>query len=79
MKRKTRTKRRVKRRTTRRKTPRRRTVRKRKPKRLPFGGYAIDFSGREETLEDVFGWRPISPAQMTKRLWTFIKRRHLNN
>ena len=38
-----------------------------------FGGYQIDFSGRPETLEQVFGTEPITPAEMTKTLWTFVK------
>jgi len=48
---------------------------KRKAKKKPFGGYSISFAGREETLEDVFGTRPVTPAKMTKLLWEFIKRR----
>lgn len=51
-------------------------INKRKNKK-PFGGIVIDFEGREETVESVFGRKPISPAKMTKTIWTFIKRRHL--
>ena len=44
-------------------------------KRKPFGGYRISFAERQETLVDVFGTRPLTPPQMTKFLWQFIKRR----
>ena len=42
-------------------------------KRKPFGGYAINFSGRQETLEQVFGKKPVTPSEMTKKIWVFIK------
>ena len=38
-----------------------------------FGGYAISFKGRKETLEQVFGSGKLGPAEMTKKLWAFIK------
>ncbi|MEE9124167.1 MAG: hypothetical protein V3U14_06700 [candidate division NC10 bacterium] len=43
----------------------------------PFGGYSISFKGRKETLESVFGSEPIGPSVMTKKIWTFVKRRKL--
>lgn len=46
-------------------------------RKKPFGGTVILFKGREETIESVFGKKPITPAKMTKVIWTFIKRRHL--
>jgi hypothetical protein len=46
-------------------------------KRKVFGGYTISFKGRKETLEQVFGKGRLSPAQMTKKLWQFIKRKRL--
>ena len=60
---------------TTRKTPRR----KRKPlgsktKRKPFGGYNISFVDCTETLEQVFGKKGITPAEMTKLLWKYIKK-----
>jgi SWIB/MDM2 domain len=42
-----------------------------------FGGYAIKFGGRAESLESVMGGKPIGPAEMTKRLWTYIKKHRL--
>ena len=45
--------------------------------RQPFGGMQISFQGRTETMEDVFGPRDLSPAEMTALLWRFIKRQGL--
>jgi len=39
----------------------------------PFGGYSISFKGRDETMEEVFGNKPIPPSEMTKKLWAFVK------
>ena len=63
---------------TKRKATRKSTSTKRKSKK-PFGGYAISFEGREESLEQVFGKTDITPSEMTKRLWKFIKSRKLSN
>ena len=40
-----------------------------KQKKPAFGGYAISFSGRTETVEQVFGNKPIAPSEMTKKIW----------
>ena len=45
----------------------------------PFGGYSISFSNRKETLEQVFGSKPIGPSEMTKRLWKFVKSKRLGS
>ena len=42
-----------------------------------FGGYTINFKGRKETLEDVFGSKAIPPSEMTKKLWAFVKRKKI--
>ena len=42
-----------------------------------FGGYKINFKGRKETMEDVFGSGDIAPSEMTKKLWAFIKKNKL--
>ncbi|MEM5872065.1 MAG: hypothetical protein QW051_04285 [Candidatus Aenigmatarchaeota archaeon] len=42
-----------------------------------FGGYTICFAGRKETLEDVFGKGKITPSEMTKKLWSFVKSKNL--
>jgi len=52
---------------------------KSKSKRKPFGGYAIQFAGRTETLEQIFGAKPVTPSEMTKKIWVFIKSRRLAN
>jgi chromatin remodeling complex protein RSC6 len=57
---------------------RRKTSRaKSKSKRKPFGGYAIKFAGRNETLEQIFGNKPVTPSEMTKKIWSFIKSKRL--
>ena len=43
-----------------------------------FGGYQINFAGRKESLEDVFGNKPIAPSEMTKKLWAFVKAHKLS-
>lgn len=42
-----------------------------------FGGYAVKFGGRTESLESIMGDKPIGPAEMTKKLWAHIKRHKL--
>jgi len=74
----------TKRRTTKKKaTAKRRTTKKKatksKTKKLLFGGYAINFAGRKETVEQVFGNKPIAPSEMTKKIWAFIKSKNLSN
>jgi len=74
----------TKRKTTKKKaTTKRRTTKKKatksKTKKLPFGGYAINFAGRTETVEQVFGNKPIAPSEMTKRIWKFVKSKSLAN
>ncbi len=42
-----------------------------------FGGYTISFKGRKETVEDVFGNKPIAPSEMTKKIWAYVKKNNL--
>jgi len=42
-----------------------------------FGGYTISFAGRKETLEEVFGAGKLTPSEMTKKLWAFVKSKKL--
>ena len=42
-----------------------------------FGGYTISFAGRKETVEDVFGKGKVTPSEMTKKLWAFVKSKKL--
>ncbi len=63
-------------------TTKRKAIKKKaksKTKKLPFGGYAINFAGRKETVEEVFGNKPIAPSEMTKRIWKFVKSKSLAN
>ena len=48
-------------------------------KKAAFGGYAISFAGRTETVEQVFGKKPIAPSEMTKKIWAFVKSKGLSN
>ena len=52
---------------------------KSKAKKPAFGGYAISFAGRTETVEKVFGSKPIAPSEMTKKIWAFVKSKGLSN
>ena len=42
-----------------------------------FGGYSINFKGRKDTVEDVFGSKPIAPSEMTKKIWAYVKKHKL--
>jgi hypothetical protein len=46
--------------------------------RKPFGGFSISFKGCSDSLESVFGSSPIGPAEMTKKIWAYVKRRKLS-
>ncbi|HSG74475.1 MAG TPA: hypothetical protein VLA01_04700 [Nitrosopumilaceae archaeon] len=78
-------KRKTKKRTTKRRAtkskskPKKKSKSKSKGKKKPFGGYAISFSGRTETVEQVFGKGAITPSEMTKRIWKFVKAKRLSN
>jgi len=52
---------------------------KSKGNKKPFGGYAISFSGRTETVEEVFGKGSVTPSEMTKLIWKFVKSKKLSN
>ena len=59
--------------------PKRKAATKSKAKKPAFGGYAINFAGRQETVEKVFGKKPIAPSEMTKKIWAFVKANSLSN
>lgn len=46
-------------------------------KKKPFGGYNICFENCTETLEEVFSKKYIRPSEMTKLLWSYIKKHKL--
>jgi len=62
---------------TKKKTKKKSSKTKGKSKKKAFGGYAINFSGRKETLEQVFGKKPLAPSEMTKKIWIFIKSKQI--
>lgn len=47
---------------------------KRKARKKPFGGYNIAFEGCTETIEEVFGKKKVTPSEMTKMIWKYIKK-----
>lgn len=59
------------RRTARRRTTKRRVTRR---KGKPFGGYHIV---PDANLARVIGKQRVTPAQMTKKIWVYIKRKKL--
>jgi hypothetical protein len=48
-----------------------------KAKKVAFGGYAINFKGCTDSLEDIMGPKPIGPSEMTKRIWAYVKKKKL--
>ena len=48
-----------------------------KAKKVAFGGYAINFKGCTDTLEEVMGPKPIGPSEMTKKIWAYVKKKRL--
>ncbi len=44
----------------------------------PFGGYCISFKGCTDSLEKVFGSGDITPSEMTKKIWTYVKGKKLS-
>ncbi len=64
---------------TKKKVAPKRKATKSKTKKPAFGGYAISFAGRQETVEQVFGKKPIAPSEMTKKIWAFVKSKSLSN
>ena len=51
---------------------------KAKAKRPAFGGFSINFKGATDSLESVFGSTPIGPAEMTKKIWAYVKRKKIS-
>lgn len=50
---------------------------KKTAKKAAFGGYSINFKGCTDSLESVFGNKPIGPSQMTKEIWAYVKKNKL--
>ncbi|MEK7838533.1 MAG: hypothetical protein AAB328_11200 [candidate division NC10 bacterium] len=43
------------------------------PKRVPVGGYVVNFKGCTDARKSLFGSVPMPPSGMTKRLWEDVK------
>ena len=46
-------------------------------KKPAFGGYSINFKGCMDTVEEVFGKKPIAPSEMTKLIWAYVKKKKI--
>ena len=46
-------------------------------KKVAFGGYSISFKDCKDSAESIFGSKPIGPSVMTKKLWSYVKRKRL--
>jgi len=45
---------------------------------MAFGNYGVSFKTvKDTTLGEVFGTKSISPMEMTKALWAFVKKNKL--
>lgn len=42
-----------------------------------FGGYTISFKGCDDSLEKVFGSGAVTPSEMTKKIWAYVKKNKL--
>ena len=50
------------------------TKKKKTGAKKAFGGLTINFCGCNETLNAIFGSKPIAPSEMTKKLWNYVKK-----
>ncbi len=55
------------------------TTKKKAGAKKAFGGLTINFSGCNETLQSIFGSKPIAPSEMTKKLWQYVKKYKITN
>jgi len=49
-------------------------VTKRKKKKVAFGGYKIH---PDIHLAKIVGHKPVTPSEMTKKIWAYIKKKRL--
>lgn len=47
-----------------------------KKKKVAFGGYQIK---PDEKLAEIIGSKPVTPSEMTKKIWAYIKKHKLAN
>lgn len=43
-----------------------------------FGGKQISFKGQTATMEEVFGPKDLTPPEMSKKLWEYVKKHGLS-
>lgn len=48
-----------------------------KAKKAAFGGYTINFKGCTDSVEKIFGSKPVTPSEMTKAIWVYVKKNKL--
>jgi hypothetical protein len=61
------------------KKAKKKVVKKKVGKKKAFGGYVICFKGCKDSVEKVFGSKPIAPSEMTKLIWKYVKGKKLSN
>ena len=44
-----------------------------------FGSYRVSFAGRKETAEEIFGKAPLTPSQLPKKIWDYVKSNGLSS
>lgn len=54
-------------------------IRQFKEKKAAFGGYTVCFAGQTDSLEKVFGNKPLTTTEMTKQLYFFINDHSLSS
>lgn len=52
------------------------TTKRKTGKKPAFGGYQIK---PDENLAKIIGNKPVTPAEMTKKIWQYIKKKKLSN
>lgn len=46
----------------------------------PFGGYTISFASvKGDSVSDIFGTGALTPSEMTKKIWVYVKKNKLSN
>jgi hypothetical protein len=54
-----------------------RVVKKKVRAKKVTGEYSLTFTGCTDTIESIFGDKPISPSQVANKMWAYVKRNRL--
>ncbi len=54
-------------------------IKEMREKGKPFGGITVNFAGQKDSIESVFGNKPLKITEVTKQLHFFINDRHLSS